>query len=603
MSPDSLLQDLIPEPGLLETEHFDVAVAPWQAYALIRHFDAGSSPLIHGLFSLRLLPEKLAGHPSPPLSLRIDDLVHPAQPGFRMLREVPEQGFAIGAIAQPWHPVIAFADAPDFAGFSEPGWAKIAWSIRCEPRGKGTRVSFELRVATTDPASWPAMRRYYGLIGPFSRLIRRHLFHLLERELGDPEAAEQTRLLPGDELLPAAKGQDTYGVTLPASPGQIWPWLVQMGCGRGGWYAQDWLDNGGQPSAERILPEFQALAPGQILAATPESPEGFEVLGLEPRRCLMLGSCFDLAAKRQVPFADPLPDTYWRVSWVFGLEALGANETRLWARVRVDYAPARIGLRLLWLRPLHALMQQSQLQHLRQRIEAAAPETASQGAIIHDSAADVLAGLGGAARMLAGLLTPFMIAARSHWGLSPALAARAYPGDELLAEPEWGWTHAVEIDAPAAQVWPWVAQIGQNRGGFYSYQWLENLSGCRIRNADSVHPEWQPLAPGDGLRLHPGMPPLQIVQVEPGRCFVAFAALDARTGETPAQIAPDCFAVSWLLWLEALDAGRCRLISRYRCQPGPGLADHLTMGPWLLGSIGYVMDRKMLLGIRARAAR
>lgn len=586
-----MLQAWISEPRLDETEFFDVAVAPWQAYETIRHFDAGRSPLIHALFSLRLLPEKLAGRSAEPVHLGINDLAAPAGPGFRMLADEPEHGFVIGAIARPWQAVIDFADAPDFQAFAEPGWAKIAWSIRCLPRGHGTRVVFELRVATTDADSWPAMRRYYRLIGPFSRLIRRHLFHLLEHELGDAETAGQTRLLPGDERLPGAKAQDTYSITLKAAPEAIWPWLVQMGYHRGGWYTQDWLDNGGQPGAEAIVPAWQSLAVGSRLPVA-DGEDGFEVLELEAGRSLVLASCYDLTAGRQQAFDQPRPESYWRMTWAFVLEALGPDETRLLARVRVDYAPERVGLRLLWLRPLHALMQQLQLQHLRQHIQAQ-PEA--------DGPDDVLSGLGGAARMLTALLSPFLIPARSHWGLSPELAARTYAGDELIPEPDWDWAHGVEIAASAAEVWPWVAQIGQDKGGFYSYQWLENLVGCQIHNADTLHADWQGPQAGDGLSLHPQMPPLRIVSVTPGRSMLALAALDPQTGQAADPASPEAFAVSWLFLVEELSPQRCRLISRYRCRSGPGLAAHLTMGPWLLGAISFVMDRKMLLGVRARA--
>ncbi|HMA26843.1 MAG TPA: hypothetical protein VKO62_04340, partial [Solirubrobacterales bacterium] len=63
--------------------------------------------------------------------------------------------------------------------------------------------------------------------------------------------------------------------------------------------------------------------------------------------------------------------------------------------------------------------------------------------------------------------------------------------------------HAIEVDAPAEQVWPWLAQLGQDRGGFYSYEWLENLAGCRMRNADRIHPEWQHREIGEKVMLHP----------------------------------------------------------------------------------------------------
>jgi hypothetical protein len=82
------------------------------------------------------------------------------------------------------------------------------------------------------------------------------------------------------------------------------------------------------------------------------------------------------------------------------------------------------------------------------------------------------------------------------------------PGDELAPpHPKLNTTHAITIHAPAVDVWPWLVQIGQDRGGFYSYTWLENLVGCHMRNADRLRPAWQRLAVGDSVWLHPKAPP------------------------------------------------------------------------------------------------
>ena len=200
--------------------------------------------------------------------------------------------------------------------------------------------------------------------------------------------------------------------------------------------------------------------------------------------------------------------------------------------------------------------------------------------------------------MVAAFLTSWLRGARRHWGLDAKEAARAYPGDDRVATPRWDWTHAVAIDAPAEAVWPWLAQIGADRGGFYSYQWLENLAGCELQNAETIHPEWQ-LREGDTLRLHPKMPPLAIVDVEEGRHFVAYGAPDeaARAAGKPWA------AVSWLFAIEPLGPRSCRVISRYRCATSDDLATRLSLGPTLLEPIGFAMDRRMLLGIKERVER
>ena len=104
------------------------------------------------------------------------------------------------------------------------------------------------------------------------------------------------------------------------------------------------------------------------------------------------------------------------------------------------------------------------------------------------------------------------------WGATAEEAAKALPGDELVPEPGMQTTRAVTIDAPVEEVWPRLAQIGQDRGGFYSYEWLENLAGCRLRNADRIHPEWQERSVGETVLLHPASG-LRLARFEPPRGY------------------------------------------------------------------------------------
>ena len=196
--------------------------------------------------------------------------------------------------------------------------------------------------------------------------------------------------------------------------------------------------------------------------------------------------------------------------------------------------------------------------------------------------------------IVGAFLTPFLRARREHHGLSTEEANRPYPGDEIVPAPRWGWTHAIEITAASEQVWAWVAQLGADRGGFYSYVWLENLVGCKIRNAETIHPEWE-IHRGDGLSLHPKMPPLCVADVSPGRWFVASAP--AVAGVQP------WVAVSWLFHLQPLGPRRCRLVSRYRVATSPDWATRLAYGPLVVEPIGFAMDRRMLRGIKERAER
>ena len=96
---------------------------------------------------------------------------------------------------------------------------------------------------------------------------------------------------------------------------------------------------------------------------------------------------------------------------------------------------------------------------------------------------------------------------------------RPLPGDELLPRADLQNDRACTIQAPPEAVWPWIAQLGQDRAGFYSFQALENVVGCRICNATRIHPEWQRVEAGDAFRLHPDVA-LRVAAVEPGRWLV-----------------------------------------------------------------------------------
>lgn len=589
-----MLDQFLPHPRLIELDHADVAVPPARAYEVARHFDATRSPLVRALFALRTVPDRLTGRAHETPSLCVDD-IGKKQPGFRVLADEPGVGFAVGAIGRFWELEIPFADvAPEaFASFREPGFAKVAWAMRFEPLGESsTRIVFELRLDATDEEAWKSVRRYFHVIGPFSHFIRRHALAMLRADLGTPEDAEQTDPLPGDELLHDAKAQVTHGVTIKASPEAIWPWLVQMGCHRAGWYSYDRLDNGGVPSAREIVPELQKIAVGDMLPASPEGEGGFEVLRVDPGRVLVLGGLY--GADKQVPFEDPRPESYWQATWAFVLEPLGPNETRLHVRARVSFAPDSMKWKAAWMRRVHDFMTSHQLHNLERRAEGRMPRA-------HSTLRDVGDGVVGALGILLDIATPFLRGMRSHWGLDEEEANRRYPGDDLLQSPTWGWTHAVEIDSPAERVWPWIAQVGQDKGGFYSYQWLENLAGCEIQNADRVHAEWTHPKVGDALKVHPKAPAMRIAAVEPGRFLVAFSGTDQSAGAPPKG--DPRVAVTWLFLLEPIGEGRCRFISRYRAACGDRLADHLMFGPTLIEPVGFAMDRRMLLGVKERAEK
>jgi hypothetical protein len=196
-----------------------------------------------------------------------------------------------------------------------------------------------------------------------------------------------------------------------------------------------------------------------------------------------------------------------------------------------------------------------------------------------------IAVLGGAAAAVAAYA--FVLRPRHlRWGATPEEVAAELPGDEIASGRALDCTHAITIHAAAGEVWPWLVQIGQGRGGFYSYAWLENLVGCRMENADRIRPELQEIAVGTPIYLHPKAPPLRVTRLDPGRALV--------------------LGTSWAFVLEPVDERTARLVVR-----GRGRFEHPDLGPvlsflyWRLvfEPAHFLMERKMLLGIKARAER
>lgn len=197
-----------------------------------------------------------------------------------------------------------------------------------------------------------------------------------------------------------------------------------------------------------------------------------------------------------------------------------------------------------------------------------------------------------AVQIVAHLVSPWRRPSRLRWGARPGEPDPSLPGEDLIPDPVWTYTRAIDIDAPTEDVWPWIAQLGQSRGGFYTFERLENLVGCRIVNADEILPGSQTVAVGDEVRLHPDVP-MQVAVVDPGRALV----LHGAPGEG-AETANDSI---WAFHLVPVDGGRCRLLDRGKTTHGPSFRDRLFFSTLLVEPIGFVMGREMLLGIKERA--
>jgi hypothetical protein len=173
---------------------------------------------------------------------------------------------------------------------------------------------------------------------------------------------EVTRVLPGDDLLPDAAVVSTRAVTIEAAPATVWPWLVQMGGGRGGAYSYDWIENLlglDMHSADDILPQFQGLTPGDVLPLGPKGP-GMRVEILDPDRTLAFRST----------------DGAW--VWIFHLETRWLG-TRLISRNRIaagDSWPRRLIERVV-MEPGSLVMERRMLLGIKERAEWSAPDAES----------------------------------------------------------------------------------------------------------------------------------------------------------------------------------------------------------------------------------
>ena len=148
---------------------------------------------------------------------------------------------------------------------------------------------------------------------------------------------------------------------------------------------------------------------------------------------------------------------------------------------------------------------------------------------------DVL--VGGAAVVATVLASPVLRRVYNRAGATPGEVVSSLPGDALVKAPKLGYTRAVTIDAPPNRVWPWIAQMGQGRGGFYSFDTLENLIGCGIHSVATVLPEHQQIAPGDLVRSGRDSYPCWVVMaVDPLHHLVLQGAGTPAKVEVPATV-------------------------------------------------------------------
>jgi hypothetical protein len=178
-----------------------------------------------------------------------------------------------------------------------------------------------------------------------------------------------------------------------------------------------------------------------------------------------------------------------------------------------------------------------------------------------------------------------------RWGTTTQERSLVLPGDERAPDAHYRVDHGITIHAPASAVWPWLAQLGQDRGGFYSYDWLERLFGDDIQNADRIHPEWQTIERGDLVRA-----------TQPSYLGGRFGDL----GWKVADVVPGRALIleNWGAFVvQPVDSATSRLIVRTRGAGEPSFLG-LVFGPlnvFVFEPAHFIMQRGMLRGIRDRA--
>jgi hypothetical protein len=177
-----------------------------------------------------------------------------------------------------------------------------------------------------------------------------------------------------------------------------------------------------------------------------------------------------------------------------------------------------------------------------------------------------------------------------RWGSTPEELESRLPGDDFITHADLQATRSITINAPAEQVWPWLAQMGQRRGGLYSFDFLENFAGLDIHSADRIHPEWQGIKVGDPVHLAPtDSSDLEVGLLETERTLVL---------RIPPSPAPRPFDFTWAFILQPQPDGTTRLIVRERYAYRQWWARFLVE---TVEVASFVMSLRMLNGIRSRA--
>lgn len=186
------------------------------------------------------------------------------------------------------------------------------------------------------------------------------------------------------------------------------------------------------------------------------------------------------------------------------------------------------------------------------------------------------------------------------WGATEQDVKRSLPGDDRVPAPKLNATHAITIRAPVDQVWAWLIQIGQGRGGFYSYEFIENWLGADIHNANRILPEYQNLKVGDTVPLASNGIGMPVALLEANKTLVLHGDTRTDPNAIPGMKPGDFFNVVWGWHLDPIGDHTTHLVERWRVDWNPSVKNWIYMRLFLEPG-AFIMSRKMLLGIKQRA--
>jgi uncharacterized protein YndB with AHSA1/START domain len=215
-----------------------------------------------------------------------------------------------------------------------------------------------------------------ALFAAYAAIVRPRLLHwgATKEEVEGP--------YPGADIIPGGARSATMAVTIDAPPSRVWPWLAQMGYGRGGWYSWDHLDNWGNSSVKELHPEWQRLEVGDHIPSMPGNKGWWEVAALEPERFLGLRASVDLRGRPFDP-SGPYPRFFSDSLWAFQLKETEGGGTRLVVSGYWNMRPRWLQkvFSVLLLEPSHWVMQTRQFANLKRRVEESSAPAAEPAAL------------------------------------------------------------------------------------------------------------------------------------------------------------------------------------------------------------------------------